>query len=53
MELYRGVLEHETFNKSNVSFALRRIEQLTSELEPSVESEPPTNAAFGGSEDDY
>ncbi|UCG17423.1 MAG: hypothetical protein JSV19_05215 [Phycisphaerales bacterium] len=33
LELYHAVLEHETFNRSNVPFAKERIRQLTEELE--------------------
>ncbi len=36
LELYRGVVEHENFNRSNVSFALHRIDQLTWEKESST-----------------
>jgi tetratricopeptide (TPR) repeat protein len=48
LELYRGVLEHESDNASNVSYALRRINVLTSDKAPS-------SAAFanpGGSSDE-
>ncbi len=51
LELYRQVLDHETFNKSNVSFAVRRIEQLTSELEPTEVREPVKSAAFDGDDE--
>ncbi|MEE9297083.1 MAG: hypothetical protein V3W34_19250 [Phycisphaerae bacterium] len=36
LELYHAVIEHETFNRSNVSFAMRRISELTREMEPST-----------------
>lgn len=56
LELYRAVLEHETFNRSNVRYATQRIEELTSEeeshLAPARESQlPPVGSgAAGGSE---
>jgi len=40
LELYQQVLEHETFNKSNVRFASARIKELTDETSPRA-PEPP------------
>ena len=36
LELYHAVVTQETGNTSNVHFAVRRIQQLTSELEPTT-----------------
>lgn len=36
LELYHQVLKHETFNKSNVSFSVARIAELTREEKPEV-----------------
>ena len=46
LELYHDVIEHETFNRSNVSFAMRRISELTREMEPATPLPEPPTAAF-------
>lgn len=40
LRLYRDVIEHETFVKSNVEFANKRISELTAELHQEVGAEP-------------
>ena len=54
LELYHQVIEHEQAHKSNVHFAVRRIEQLTRDVQPaSIRSEPsytPASAPPSGEE---
>ena len=61
LELYHQVLEHETFDRSNVRFSVRRIQQLTEDhdvptpreadlpAEPPVESPTAATAAYDAS----
>jgi len=46
LQLYQDVLRFETAEKSNVRFAVRRIEQLTKELQPGEVTDVDTPAAF-------